>query len=134
VLTVGKNFAINLACKQENMMSETKGKRTNVVPSQGGSKRKTIPASPYRVQGGNGGTGIGSIPCRECLIIAANGSSNIRVRIDSACTTSTGIPVPEHKLANEYGGMYLRLPIDDLNRLHFIGDTQGDVVDILYWR
>ena len=114
-------------------MAETKGKRTNVVPSQGGSKRKTIPASPFRVQGGNGGTGTGSIPCRECLIIAAGGSSNIRVRIDTACTSSTGIPVPEHKLANGIGG-YLRLPIDDLNRLHFIGDTENDTVDILYWR
>lgn len=114
-------------------MAETKGKRTNVVPSQGGSKRKTIPASPFRVRGGNGTAGTGTIPCRECIIIAASGSSNIRVRIDSDCSATTGIPVPEHKLANDAGG-YLRLPIDDLNRLYFVGDTQNDVVDILYWR
>jgi len=102
------------------------------VPSSGGSNRVTIPASPYQIRGGSGEDGSGSIPCKECIMVAKSGSSNIRVRIDSACTATTGIPVPEELLANE-NTMYLRLPIDDLNRLYFIGEAENDVVDILYW-
>jgi len=106
--------------------------QTNRVPGAGGSNRVTIPADPFQIRGGTGTGGATSVPCRECLIIAATGSSNIRVRIDTACTATTGIPVPEHLLAN--GLTYpLRIPIDDLNRLYFVGDTENDVVDILYW-
>lgn len=103
------------------------------VASAGGSKRKTIPASPFKIRGGNGGTGTGSIPCRGCKILCPTGSSNVRVRIDSDCTTSTGIAVPEHLLANGIGG-YLDLNISDLNQLYFLGEAENDVIDILYWR
>lgn len=113
-------------------MSKFKGHRLDIVPSTGGSNRVTIPATPFQVRGGTGTGGATSVPCRECLIIAASGSSNIRVRIDTACTATTGIPVPEHKLANGLRNP-LRIPIDDLNRLYFIGEAQSDVVDILYW-
>lgn len=113
-------------------MSKFVGRRLNIVPSFGGSNRVTIPADPYQIRGGTGTGGATSVPCRECKIIAANGSSNVRVRIDSACTATTGIPVPEHKLANGIKE-YLTLPIDDLNRLYFIGEAENDVVDILYW-
>jgi len=113
-------------------MSKFAGCKTNIVPSQGGSNRVTIPATPFKIRGGTGTGGATSVPCRECIIVAKTGSSNVRVRIDSACTTSTGIPVPEELLANE-NAMYLRLPIDDLNRLYFIGEAENDVVDILYW-
>ena len=102
------------------------------VPSSGGSNRVTIPADPYQIRGGTGTSGATSVPCRECIIVAASGSSNVRVRIDTACTATTGIPVPEQALADE-GNQYLRLPIDDLNRLYFIGEADGDTVDILYW-
>ena len=108
------------------------GASTTVVPNHGGSNRVTIPASPFQIRGGTGTGGATSVPCKGCYIIALSGTSNIRVRIDAACTTTTGIPVPEHQLAN--GLRYpLRLDIDDLNRLYFIGDTENDVVDILYW-
>lgn len=113
-------------------MSKYINKSLVLVPSKGGSNRVTIPATPFQIRGGTSTGGATSVPCRECLIIAASGSSNIRVRIDSNATTATGIPVPEHKLANGLT-QHLRIPIDDLNRLYFIGDTQNDVVDILYW-
>lgn len=108
------------------------GTNTNVVPNNGGSNRVTIPADPYQIRGGTGTGGATSVPCKECIIVAKTGSSNVKVRIDTACTAATGIPVPEELLANE-NAMYLRLPIDDLNRLYFIGEAENDVVDILYW-
>ena len=114
-------------------MSEYKGTRLNIVPGSGGSNRVTIPADPYQIRGGTGTGGATSVPCRECIIVAKTGSSNVRVRIDSVCTTATGIPVPEELLANE-NAMYLRLPIDNLNRLYFLGEAENDVVDILYWK
>ena len=106
------------------------GTNTDVVPNHGGSNRVTIPATPFQIRGGTGTGGATSVPCKMCKIIAFSGS-NIKVNIDTACTQDTGIPVPEWKLANGIGG-YLDLPIDDLNRLYFIGDTQNDTVDILY--
>lgn len=113
-------------------MSKFAGRRLNIVPSFGGSNRVTIPATPFQIRGGTGTGGATSVPCRECVIVAKTGSSNVKVRIDTACTATTGIPVPEELLANE-NAMYLRIPIDDLNRLYFIGEAQNDVVDILYW-
>lgn len=114
-------------------MSETKQTRRDVVPGSGGSNRVTIPATPFQIRGGTSTGGATSVPCKECLIIAASGSSNVRVRIDTACTAITGIPVPEHLLANGIANP-LFIPIDDLNRLYFIGEAENDVVDILYWR
>jgi len=108
------------------------GTNTNVVPNHGGSNRVTIPGDPYQIRGGTDTDGATSVPCKGCKIIAASGSSNVRVRIDSACTATTGIPVPEHNLANGIA-TYLSLDIDDLNRLYFIGEAENDVVDILYW-
>ena len=113
-------------------MSKFSGRRLNIVPSFGGSNRVTIPATPFQIRGGTSTGGATSVPCRECILSCPTGSSNIKVRIDTACTATTGIKVPEQVLANE-GQMYLRIPIDDLNRLYFVGDTQNDVVDILYW-
>jgi len=109
------------------------GADSDKVGASGGSNRVTIPATPFKIRGGTGTGGATSVACRKCLIICPTGSSNVRVRIDTACTATTGIPVPEHLLANGIGG-YLELPIDDLNRLYFIGEAENDVVDILYWR
>jgi len=113
-------------------MSKFVHRRLNIVPSFGGSNRVTIPADPYQIRGGTGTDGATSVPCRECIISCPSGSSNIKVRIDDTCTATTGIKVPEQGLANE-GEMYLRIPIDDLNRLYFIGEAENDVIDILYW-
>ena len=105
---------------------------TNRVPNHGGSNRVTIPADPFQIRGGTGTGGATSVPCKGCKLIAGEGSSNVRVNIDSACTATTGIPVTEWKL--QYGADgYLDLNIDDLNRLYFIGEAEDDVVDILYW-
>ena len=106
---------------------------SNKVGASGGSNRVTIPATPFQIRGGTGPDGATSVECRKCKIIAANGSSNIRVTFDVACTATTGIPVPEHKLV-EGIKEYLELAVDDLNRLYFFGEAENDVVDILHWR
>lgn len=113
-------------------MSKYTNKRLDIVPSTGGSNRVTIPATPFQIRGGTSTGGATSVPCRGCLILAPTGSSNVRVRINSACTTATGIAVPEHLLEDGLSG-YLRLDIDDLNRLYFLGEAENDVVDIIYW-
>lgn len=112
-------------------MSKYANTSLNIVSTGGGSNRVTIPATPFQIRGGTGTGGATSVPCKEVWLSCPSGSSNIRVTIGAACTATTGIKVPEQVLANE-NAMYLRIPIDDLNKLYFIGDTQNDVVDILY--
>jgi len=105
--------------------------RLDIVSTAGGSNRVTIPVTPFRIRGGTGTGGATSVPCREAWLSCPSGSSNIKVTIGTACTDETGIRVPEQGLASE-NEMYLQIPIDDLNKLYFVGDTQNDVVDILY--
>jgi len=95
-----------------------------------GSVRVTIPATPYTVQA-NAGT---SIACRECWVIAAEANTTeIRVKVGSACAAATGIPCPKSvDHANHGSTVPLRLPVTDVNLLYFIGGTQNDVVDIIY--
>lgn len=103
----------------------------DVVSTSGGSNRVTIPATPFQIRGGTGTGGATSVPCKEVWLSCPSGSSNIKVTIGVACEATTGIKVPEQVLANE-GAMYLRIPINDLNKLYFIGEAGDDVVDILY--
>ena len=114
-------------------MSKFLNARLDTVTGDGGSNRVTIPATPFQIRGGTSTGGATSVPCREAWLSCPTGSSNIKVTIGTACTATTGIKVPEQGLANE-NEMYLRIPIDDLNKLYFIGDTQSDVIDILYRR
>ena len=112
-------------------MSKFANLTLDIVSDDGGSNRVTIPATPFQIRGGTGTGGATSVPCREAWLSCPSGSSSIKVRIGTACTSTTGIKVPEQGLANE-NEMYLRIPIDDLNRLYFVGTVQSDVVDILY--
>lgn len=112
-------------------MSKFYNTRLDIVSSSGGSNRVTIPVDPYQIRGGTGAGGATSVPCREAWLSCPSDSSNIKVTIGVDCESTTGIRVPEQGLASE-NEMYLQIPIDDLNRLYFIGDTQNDVVDILY--
>lgn len=105
--------------------------RLDTVTGDGGSNRVTIPATPFKIRGGTSTGGATSVPCREAWLSCPTGSSNIKVTIGTACSSTTGIKVPEQGLANE-NEMYLRIPIDDLNKLYFVGDTENDVIDILY--
>lgn len=98
------------------------------VPNSGGSNRVSIPADPFKIRGGTGTGGATSVPCKECWIEAANGDSSIRVNIGSAPSTTTGIHVPEQ--GTDYRNLHI--PIDDLNKLYFIGAASTDRVDILY--
>ena len=94
------------------------------VPASGGSVRVTIVSN---VGQGNGGT---SLPCKECQLVAASGNAgNMRVRVGTACTATTGIPVPKFG-TNHY---MLTIPIDDVSSLYFYSsDSDDDIVDILY--
>ena len=109
-------------------MSKFYSTSLNRVPGSGGSNRVVIPADPFQIRGGTGAGGAASVPCKECWIEAANGDSTVRVNIGSACTATTGLHVPEQGV--DY--RYLRIPIDDLNKLYFIGAAGTDRVDILY--
>ena len=102
---------------------------------QGGSVRVTIPGTPFQYQTGDGTTEGASRPCLECWILALEGNSAaIRVNIGSACTATTGQEIPKGVAHDKDGSSQaLRMPIRNLNLLHFIGSSENDVVDIL-WR
>ena len=107
------------------------GANSELVPDAGGSVRVTIPATPFQIQA-NSGT---SIPCRKVIVIASDGSANIRVQVGQACTTTTGLPVPEYKGGGGSAKFnYLKFQVSDVNLLYFVGDTENDVVDILYFK
>jgi len=75
---------------------------------------------------GNGGT---SIPCRKVYLLANN--NDIRVTIGTACTATTGIPVPLFLAATGYQ-QPLEIAIDDVSKLYFYGATNDKVIDCLY--
>jgi len=99
------------------------------VPGSGGSNRVVIPATPFQIRGGTGAGGATSVPCKECWLQAAVATTEVRVNIGAVCTATTGIHVP--KVGVDF--MHMRIPIDDLNKLYFIGTNIADRVDIL-WR
>lgn len=110
-------------------MSKFGGTSLNRVPNAGGSNRVTLTGVTDK-RGGSGALGAGSIPCKEVWVSALSGDSTVKVTIGETCTNLTGIKVPEQAKANEHA-MYLRIPIDDLNKLYFFG-IAGDIIDILY--
>ena len=110
-------------------MANTKfaGARTDIVGTGGGSVRMTVASN---VAQGNGGT---SLPCRKVWIIAD--AATVRVRIDTACTATTGIPIPWLDAGDDdKGGSWgaLEIPIDDVSKLYFYGSSDGENVDCLY--
>lgn len=111
-------------------MSKYANTSLNVVSTSGGSNRVTLIGTTIR--GGTGDGGATSVPCKEVWISALSGDSTVKVRIGATCSATTGIKVPEQAKANEHA-MYLRIPIDDLNKLYFFG-IAGDIIDILYRR
>lgn len=112
-------------------MSKFYNARLDIVSTSGGSNRVTIPADPFQIRGGTGADGATSVPCREAWLSCPSGSSGIKVTIGTTCEDETGIRVPEQGLLKE-NEMYLRIPIDDLNKLYFVGTVPNDVVDILF--
>jgi len=109
-------------------MSKFGSTSLNRVPNSGGSNRVTLVGTIIR--GGTGTGGATSVPCKEVWVSALSGDSTVKVRIGATCSATTGIKVPEQAKANEHA-MYLRIPIDDLNKLYFFG-IAGDIIDILY--
>jgi hypothetical protein len=96
------------------------------VPVTGGSVRVAIASN---VGQGNGGT---SLLCKRVWLIANN--PDIRVNLYSACTATTGIPVPQFNAANNGNERPLCLEVNDVANLYFYGATDAKVVDILYRR
>lgn len=76
---------------------------------------------------GNGGT---SLPCAGCYVVprAAN-SGIIKMNIDVAASATLGIELPDP----DNGGATW-VPIDDVASLYFYGGTDGDDVDITYFK
>jgi len=107
-------------------MAITDNTRLDIVPMNGGSVRVTIASNVGR---GNDGT---SLPCKKVWLIA--NSDDIRVNLFSACTATTGIPVPHYNAANNGNELPLELEINDVANLYFYGATDSKVVDILYRR
>lgn len=89
--------------------------------SIGGSQRVTIAS--------NVGTPTAQL-CKKAYIIPATGNSGIiRLRIDSVCTDSTGIPIAK---ASAYANNIFSVEVENLNQLNFYGSNDSDVVDILW--
>ena len=107
-------------------MAITDNTRLDIVPAKGGSVRVTISSNAGR---GNGGT---SLPCKKVWLIAD--AADIRVNLFSACTATTGIPVPHYNAANNGNELPLELEVNDVANLFFYGGTDSKVVDILYRR
>ena len=107
-------------------MTITDNKRLDIVPMTGGSVRVAIAANAGQ---GNGGT---SLPCKKVWIISDG--NDVRVNLFSACTLTTGIPVPLANTANNGNEQPLELEVNDVANLFFYGATNAKVVDILYRR
>jgi len=100
------------------------GLQTDRVCTDGGSVRVTISGGAGR---GNGGT---SLPCKKCWLISS--ANTTRWRIGSACTATTGQPVP----CFIPGSVYMpsqEVNIDDIAKIYFYG-TGSETIDIGYIR
>lgn len=77
---------------------------------------------------GNGGT---SLPCAGCYVSPRSGNTGvIRMNIDVAASATAGIELGDA----DTGSGPLWVPIDDVASLYFYGGTDGDDVDILYFK
>jgi len=99
----------------------------DIVSTGGGANQVTIPAGTT-IRGGTGTGGATSVPCKEAYLQLKSGTG-VRVNIGATASGTAGIDVPKFGTNHNI----LRIPIDDLNKLYFIG-TENDVVDILYRR
>jgi len=105
-------------------MSKFYNQSLDRVPNTGGANQITIPAGTT-IRGGTGAGGATSVPCKGAWLQLLSGTG-VRVNIGALASATAGIAVPALAL-----GIPLFIPIDDLNKLYFIG-TAADKVDILY--
>ena len=104
-------------------MSKYENQSLAVVPGSGGSVRMTIAGTT--AQGNDGDT----LPCKKVWLIADK--KEVRVRIDTACTATTGMQLG-YIDGSSYGGHVLELEIDDVNKLHFYCASADRNIDCLY--
>jgi hypothetical protein len=79
---------------------------------------------------GNGGT---SLPCKKVYLVAS--AATVRVTINTACTATTGIPLPWLAADDDdKGGTWgvLEISIDDVSKLYFYGSGGTETIDCLY--
>lgn len=109
-------------------MATTTTKYTNSDTTRstgdGGSVRMTISSN---VAQGNGGT---SLPCKKVYLVASTGT--VRVTINTACTATTGIPLPWLDATNHVSPVPLEIPIDDVAKLYFYGSGGSETIDCLF--
>jgi len=91
------------------------------VSSGGGHATLTI-ASNYAISS--------SIPCREVYAqAAATNAGSVAVSFSSTVSLLGGMRLTK---ASNTSGQPLRIPVDDVNRLHFYGTNDGDKVIVMY--
>lgn len=77
---------------------------------------------------GNGGT---SLPCAGCYVSPRSANTGvIKMNIDAAASATLGIELSDADTGN--GPLWV--PIDDVASLYFYGGTDGDDVDITYFK
>ena len=90
----------------------------------GGAVRVTIAST---VGQGNGGT---SLPCSGCIIQCPTGNTGpVRLNIGAAASAILGIDLPEEAVNSP-----IFIPVSDVSVLYFYSATNGDFVDILYFK
>lgn len=112
-------------------MSKYANTSKDIVSTSGGSNRVTLVGTTIR--GGTGIDGATSVPCKEAWMYAISkeqAGSSVKVRIGTTCSATTGIKIPAYNEAHQHTH-YIRIPIDDLNKLYFIG-VAGEAIDIFY--
>jgi hypothetical protein len=97
--------------------SATQNFSLNHNSSTGGVAIVTIPSPAADVTYGT------STPCRKCWVSMNTGSHDFYIDFTTA-TTSTSFKVV-------YTSSPIEIPIDDLNKLHFIG-TATETISIMY--
>ncbi len=106
-------------------MSDYSGK-PYLIRGTGGSVAVAIPGTPFQVQA-NSGT---SLPCAGCYVSARSGNSGIiKMNIDANAGAALGIELPDAAT-----GSPVWVPIDDVASLYFYGGTEGDDVDITFFK
>lgn len=95
----------------------------NTISSSGGHVRVTIAST---IGQGNGGT---SLVCKGCLVSCpANNTGPVRMAIGEAASATVGIELPEAAYQIPF------IPVDDVSSLYFYSATNGDIIDIAYFR
>lgn len=98
-------------------MSKYRSTSLDLVSGNGGTQKLAIASN----------VAVGTAqPCRSCLVTVPSGNTGrIYLTIANEAADTSDFLLPEDEA--------IPIPIDDVSRLHFYGDTNADVIYIL-WR